>query len=86
MQKSKNKFKENINLDILKRLNYIYDRIIPEDKNLEYSIKINQLINTYKSKNISTNVNEHWTEKTVLLITYADNINNGLIHIYQNKI
>ncbi len=78
MQKSKNKFKENTNLDILKRLNYIYNRIIPEDKTLEYSKKINQLINSYKSKNISTDVNEPWSEKTVLLITYADNINNGL--------
>ncbi len=40
MQKSNNKFKENINLDILKRLNYIYDTIISKEKTLEYSKKI----------------------------------------------
>ena len=44
MQKSNNKFKENINLDILKRLNYIYDTIISKEKTLEYSKKIIDLL------------------------------------------
>ena len=43
MQKSNNKFKENINLDILKRLNYIYDTIISKEKTLDYSKEINNL-------------------------------------------
>ena len=68
----------NINLDVLKRLNYIYRSTISADKTLDYSKKINQLINLYKSKNISTDVNEPWSEKTTLLITYADNVKNGL--------
>ena len=53
MQKSKIKFKENINLDILKRLNYIYDKIISKEKTLEYSKKINRLINHYKKSEAS---------------------------------
>ncbi len=52
MQKSKNKIKENINLNILKRLNYIYDTIISKEKTLEYSKKINRLMNQYIPKNM----------------------------------
>ena len=48
MQNLKNKINQNINLDILKRLNFIYRSIISEDKTLEYSKKINKLINNYK--------------------------------------
>ena len=54
MQKSNNKFKENINLDILKRLNYIYDKIISKEKTLEYSKKINRHINYYKKLEVKT--------------------------------
>ena len=56
MQKSKNKFEENINLDILKRLNYIYDKIISKEKTLEYSKKINRLINHYKKTEVKDDV------------------------------
>ena len=79
MKNSENKINDNINLDILKRLNYIYRATVSANKTLDYSKKINQLINRYKSKNISSNVNETWSEKTVLMITYADSVNNGLI-------
>ena len=79
MQNLENKINDNINLDILKRLKYIYRATISANKTLDYSKKINQLINIYKSKNSSSNVNEPWSEKTVLLITYADNVNNGLV-------
>ncbi len=78
MKISDNKINDNINLDVLKRLNYIYRSTISADKTLDYSKKINQLINLYKSKNTSTDVNEPWSEKTTLLITYADNVKNGL--------
>ena len=78
MKNSDNKINDNINLDVLKRLNYIYRSTISADKTLDYSKKINQLINLYKSKNISADVNEPWSEKTTLLITYADNVKNGL--------
>ncbi|MDC3088414.1 alpha-amylase family glycosyl hydrolase [Alphaproteobacteria bacterium] len=78
MKISDNKINGNINLDVLKRLNYIYRSTISADKTLDYSKKINQLINLYKSKSISTDVNEPWSEKTTLLITYADNVKNGL--------
>ena len=76
MKNSENKINDNINLDILKRLNYIYRATVSANKTLDYSKKINQLINRYKSKNISSNVNETWSEKTVLMITYADSVNN----------
>ena len=79
MQNLENKINDNINLDILKRLKYIYRATISANKTLDYSKKINQLINIYKSKNSPSNVNEPWSEKTVLLITYADNVNNGLV-------
>ena len=79
MQKSKNNINDNINLDILKRLNYIYRSTISANKTLEYTKKINKLINFYKSKNISNNLAEPWSEKTILLITYADNVNEGLV-------
>ena len=79
MQKSKNNINDNINLDILKRLNYIYRSTISANKTLEYTKKINKLINCYKSKNISNNLAESWSEKTILLITYADNVNEGLV-------
>ena len=79
MQKSKNNINDNINLDILKRLNYIYRSTISANKTLEYTKKINKLINFYKSKNISNNLAELWSEKTILLITYADNVNEGLV-------
>ena len=50
MQNLQNRANNTINLDILKRLNYIYKSIIPEDKTLEYAKKIDELINEYKSK------------------------------------
>ena len=78
MQKSKNKFKENINLDILKRLNYIYDKIISEEKTLEYSKKITRLINHYKKIEVKNETKDAWSENTILLITYADSINKGM--------
>jgi hypothetical protein len=52
MQNLQNKFNNSINLDILKRLNYIYKSIIPEDKTLEYAKQIDELIYNYKSKSI----------------------------------
>ena len=48
MKMSEIKFKQDINLDILKRLNYIYETIISKEKTLEYSKRINRLINHYK--------------------------------------
>ena len=78
MQKSNNKFKENINLDILKRLNYIYDTIISKEKTLEYSKKINRLINHYKKFEVKTEIKDPWSESTILLITYADSISKGI--------
>ena len=78
MQNLQNRANNTINLDILKRLNYIYKSIIPEDKTLEYAKKIDELINEYKSKSTSKKKEESWSEKTVLLITYADNINKGV--------
>ena len=78
MQKSNNKFKENINLDILKRLNYIYDTIISKEKTLEYSKKINRLINHYKKSDVKTETKDAWSENTILLITYADSISKGI--------
>ena len=79
MQKSKNKFEENINLDILKRLNYIYDKIISKEKTLEYSKKINRLINHYKKTEVKNEINDVWSENTILLITYADSVNKGML-------
>ncbi len=79
MQKSKNKFKENINLDILKRLNYIYDNIISKKKTLEYSKKINRLINHYKKTEVKNEIKDAWSENTILLITYADSVNKGML-------
>ncbi len=78
MQNSKNKDNENINLDILKRLNYIYKSIISEDKTLEYSKKINRLINHFKKSEVKTETKGTWSENTILLITYADSINKGI--------
>ncbi len=78
MQKSNNNFKENINLDILKRLNYIYDTIISKEKTLEYSKKINRLINDYKKLEVKTETKDAWSESTILLITYADGISKGI--------
>ncbi len=78
MQKSNNKFEENINLDILKRLNYIYDTIISKEKTLEYSKKINRLINHYKKLEVKTETKDLWSESSILLITYADSISKGI--------
>ena len=78
MQKSNNKFKENINLDILKRLNYIYDTIISKEKTLEYSKKINSLINHHKKLEVKTETKDAWSEITILLITSADSISKGI--------
>ena len=78
MQNLQNRANNTINLDILKRLNYIYKSIIPEDKTLEYAKKIDELINEYKSKSTFKKKEESWSEKTVLLITYADNVNKGV--------
>ena len=78
MQNSKNKFKENINLDILKRLNYIYDTIISKEKTLEFSKKINKLINHYKKSDVKTETKDAWSESTILLISYADSISKGI--------
>ena len=78
MQNLKNKINQNINLDILKRLNFIYRTIISEEKTLEYSKKINKLINIYKDKEPKNSTKDYWSENTILLITYADSINRGL--------
>ena len=78
MQNLKNKINQNINLDILKRLNFIYRSIISEDKTLEYSKKINKLINNYKNIGPKNSKNDYWSENTILLITYADSISRGL--------
>ena len=78
MQNLKNKINQNINLDILKRLNFIYRSIISEEKTLEYSKKINKLINIYKDKEPKNSTKDYWSENTILLITYADSINRGL--------
>ena len=78
MQNLKNKINQNINLDILKRLNFIYRSIISEEKTLEYSKKIDKLINIYKDKEPKNSTKDYWSENTILLITYADSINRGL--------
>ena len=78
MQNLKNKINQNINLDILKRLNFIYRSIISEDKTIEYSKKINKLINNYKDIGPKNSKNDYWSENTILLITYADSISRGL--------
>ena len=78
MQNLKNKINQNINLDILKRLNFIYRSIISEEKTLEYSKKINKLINIYKDKEPKNSTKDYWSENTILLITYADSISRGL--------
>ena len=78
MKKSKNEVNDKVNLDILKRLNFIYRSNISADKTLEYSKKINQLINYYKLQDTSKRISETWSEKTILLITYADNVNKGV--------
>ena len=78
MQKSENKVNEYINLDILKRLNYIYKSIISEDKTLEYCKKICKLIYNYKKLEPRIEKKEAWSENTILLITYADSISRGL--------
>ena len=78
MQNSKNKVNENINLDILKRLNYIYDTIISKEKTLEYSKKINRLINYNKKSEFKNKTEDAWSEDTILLITYADSISKGI--------
>jgi len=78
MQNLKNKINQNINLDILKRLNFIYRSIISEEKTLEYSKKINKLINIYKDKEPKNSTKDYWSENTILLITYADSVNRGL--------
>jgi len=78
MQKSKNKVNEYVNLDILKRLNYIYKSIISEDITLEYSKKITKLINNYKKILPEIEKREAWSENTILLITYADSVSKGV--------
>ena len=78
MQNLKNKINQNINLDILKRLNFIYRSIISEEKTLEYSKKINKLINIYKDKEPKNSTKDYWSENTILLITYADSVSRGL--------
>ena len=78
MQNLKNQINQNINLDILKRLNFIYSSIISEEKNLEYSKKINKLINIYKGKEPKNSTKGYWSENTILLITYADSVSRGL--------
>ena len=50
MQNLQNKANNAINLDILKRLRYIYGSIITEEKTLGYAKQINELIYNYKSK------------------------------------
>ena len=69
MKMSEIKFKQDINLDILKRLNYIYETIISKEKTLEYSKKINRLINHYKKTEFKTETKDSWSEDTILLIT-----------------
>ena len=78
MQNSQNKSNRFINLDILKRLRYIYGSIITEEKTLGYAKQINELIYNYKSKSAFEKKSESWSEDTILLITYADNINKGI--------
>ena len=78
MQNSENKSNNSINLDILKRLRYIYGSIITEEKTLDYAKQINELIYNYKSKSAFEKKSESWSEKTILLITYADNTNKGV--------
>ena len=46
------KFKQDINLDILKRLNYIYETIISKEKTLEYSKKLIDLLIIIKKQNL----------------------------------
>ena len=78
MQKSINKVNEYVNLDILKRLNYIYKSIISEDITLEYSKKINKLINNYKKILPEIEKKEAWSENSILLITYVDSVSKGI--------
>ena len=78
MKMSEIKFKQDINLDILKRLNYIYETIISKEKTLEYSKKINRLINHYKKSEPKYEKKDAWSENTILLITYADSIKKGI--------
>ena len=61
MQNLQNKFNNSINLDILKRLNYIYKSIIPEDKTLEYAKQIDELIYNNKSKSTFKKKEESWS-------------------------
>ena len=77
MKNSNNSRSNVVNLDILKRLNYIYDLLMPNKKILQYSKQINNLINDYKFSIQNSSDKEAWSEKTVLLITYADSINKG---------
>ena len=78
MQNSDNIANSAINLNILKRLNYIYSGVITTEQTLLSAKRINQLINDYKSQSTNSKSPESWSENTVLLITYADNINKGV--------
>ena len=61
MKISDNKINDNINLDVLKRLNYIYRSTISADKTLDYSKKINQLKSLKDHSDILGNaVVEQW--------------------------
>ena len=77
MKSSNNSSSNFVNLDILKRLNYIYDLLLPNKKILQYSKEINKLIHDHKLSIQNRSGKEAWSEKTVLLITYADSINTG---------
>lgn len=78
MQNSDNIANSTINLNILKRLNYIYSGVITTEQTLLSAKRINQLINDYKSQSTNSKSPESWSENTVLLITYADNVNKGV--------
>ena len=78
MQNSDNIANSAINLNILKRLNYIYSGVITTEQTLLSAKRINQLINDYKSQSTNSKSPESWSENTVLLITYADNVNKGV--------
>ncbi|MDA0916864.1 MAG: alpha-amylase family glycosyl hydrolase [Proteobacteria bacterium] len=78
MQNSDNIANSAINLNILKRLNHIYSGVITTEQTLLSAKRINQLINDYKSKSTNSKSPESWSENTVLLITYADNVNKGV--------
>ena len=77
MKSSNNSSSNFVNLDILKRLNYIYDLLLPNKKILQYSKEINKLIHDHKLSIQNRSGKEAWSEKTILLITYADSINTG---------